>query len=373
MSRDAVRQYRPLMFLFVALTWITVGLAAQSAAPPSTATGEWPAYGGDIGHTRYAPLDQIDASNFDELEVAWRFKTDNLGPGPEFKLEGTPLMVGGVLYATGGTRRSVVALDAATGELHWVHGEHEGERASGAPRRLSGRGLSYWTDGTDERIFYITLGFRLVALDAATGQRVPGFGTDGLIDLKAAAFYGEGRQIDPVTGEIGLHATPTVARDVVIVGGAFADAPAPRTHNNTKGLVQAFDVRTGERRWTFRTVPGPGEVGHETWENDSWGVNGNNGVWTQISVDADLGIVYLPVETPTGDYYGGVTTCSAKAWSRWISKPASACGTSSWCITRSGASTTPVRRSSPTSPSMAVRSRPSRCRASRPSSTSSTG
>ena len=305
MSRDAVRQYRPLMFLFVALTWMTVGLAAQSAAPPSTATGEWPAYGGDIGHTRYAPLDQIDASNFDELEVAWRFKTDNLGPGPEFKLEGTPLMVGGVLYATGGTRRSVVALDAATGELHWVHGEHEGERASGAPRRLSGRGLSYWTDGTDERIFYITLGFRLVALDAATGQRVPGFGTDGLIDLKAAAFYGEGRQIDPVTGEIGLHATPTVARDVVIVGGAFADAPAPRTHNNTKGLVQAFDVRTGERRWTFRTVPGPGEVGHETWENDSWGINGNNGVWTQISVDADLGIVYLPVETPTGDYYGG--------------------------------------------------------------------
>ena len=120
MSRDAVRQYRPLMFLFVALTWMTVGLAAQSAAPPSTATGEWPAYGGDIGHTRYAPLDQIDASNFGDLEVAWRFKTDNLGPGPEFKLEGTPLMVGGMLYATGGTRRSVVALDAATGELRWV-------------------------------------------------------------------------------------------------------------------------------------------------------------------------------------------------------------------------------------------------------------
>ena len=109
---------------------------------------------------------------------------------------------------------------------------------------------------------------------------MPGFETDGLIDLKAAAVYGEGRQIDPITGEIGIHATPTVARDVVIVGGAFGDAPAPRTHNNTKGLVQAFDVRTGARRWTFRTVPGPGEFGHETWENDSWGVNGNNGVWT---------------------------------------------------------------------------------------------
>ena len=108
-----------------------------------------------------------------------------------------------------------------------------------------------------------------------------------------------------MTGEIGLHATPTVARDVVIVGGAFADAPAPRTHNNTKGLVQAFDAQTGERLWTFRTVPGPGEVGHDTWENDSWGINGNNGVWTQISVDAELGMVYLPVETPSGDYYGG--------------------------------------------------------------------
>ena len=145
MSRDVVDRSRSLVLLFVALAWMTAtaGVAGQSAAPPSTATGECPAYGGDIGHTRYAPLDQIDASNFTELEVAWRFKTDNLGPGPEFKLESTPLMVGGVLYATGGTRRSVVALDAATGELRWVHGEHEGERASGAPRLLSGRGLSY--------------------------------------------------------------------------------------------------------------------------------------------------------------------------------------------------------------------------------------
>ena len=296
---------RPVVPLIVAWAWATVALSAQSLTAPSTAVGEWPAYGGDIAHRRYSPLDQIDASNFADLEVAWRFKTDNLGPRPEFKLEGTPLMVGGVLFATGGTRRSVVALDAGTGELRWVHGEDEGERAAGAPRRLSGRGLSYWTDGTEARIFYVTLGFRLVALDATTGLRLPGFGTDGRIDLKAAAVYGEGRRIDPVSGEIGLHATPTVARDVVIVGGAFADAPAPPTHNNTKGLVQAFDVRTGERLWTFRTVPGPGEVGHETWVNDSWGVNGNNGVWTQISVDADLGIVYLPVETPTGDYYGG--------------------------------------------------------------------
>ncbi len=291
--------------LVVVLASTAVVLAGQAPRSPSTATGEWPAYGGDIGHTRYAPLDQIDASNFSELEVAWRFKTDNLGPGPEFKLEGTPLMVGGVLYATGGTRRSVVALDASTGELRWMHGEREGVRGASAPRLLSGRGLAYWTDGTDERILYVTIGFRLVALDAKTGVRASSFGNDGIVDLKAAAVYGVQQPIDLVTGEIGLHATPTVARNVVIVGGTFRDAPAPKTHNNTKGLVQAFDVRTGERLWTFNTVPGPGEFGVDTWLNDSWGINGNNGVWTQISADEQLGMVYLPVETPSGDYYGG--------------------------------------------------------------------
>ena len=285
---------------------LTAGAAFGQDTPPlTTATGEWPSYGGDAGHTRYSPLDQIDASNFSDLEIAWRFKTDNLGPGPEFKLEGTPLMAGGVLYATAGTRRATVALDAATGELLWVHSEHEGERAEAGPRLLSGRGLSYWTDETDERIFYVTLGFRLVALDAKTGARVADFGNDGIIDLKELAVVGDNRPIDLVTGEIGLHATPTVARDVVIVGGTFADAPAMKTHNNTKGLVQAFDIRTGRRLWTFNTVPRPGEFGVDTWLNDSWGINGNNGVWAQISADPELGIVYLPVETPASDYYGG--------------------------------------------------------------------
>lgn len=287
-----------------ALVWLALASPAL-AQVPSTATGEWPAYGGDVAHTRYSPLSQIDADNFSQLEVAWRFKTDELGPRPEYKLSGTPLMVGDTIYATGGSQRAVVALDAVTGARRWAYVEDEGERGAAAPRRLSGRGLSYWTDADQARLFYVTPGFRLVALDAGTGQRVADFGDDGRIDLKAAAFVGEGRAIDPVTGEIGIHATPTVARDVVIVGSAFADAPAPPTHNNTKGLVQAFDTRTGERRWIFRTLPGPGEFGHDTWENDSWGINGNNGVWTQISADVERGIVYLPVETPSGDYYGG--------------------------------------------------------------------
>ena len=297
--------------VLLALNLLPVAVAGQppddepSYRPLTTEQGEWPGYGGDAGHTRYSPLDQVDASNFGDLELAWRFRTDNLGPAPEFKLEGTPLMTGGVLYATGGTRRTVVALDAATGELLWMHREDEGERAAASPRRLSGRGLAYWTDGTEARILYVTIGFRLVALDAATGARIAGFGRDGAVDLKTAAFVGDGRRIDLVTGAIGSNATPTVARDVVIVGGTFADGAAPPTHNHIKGLVQAFDVRTGRRLWTFNTVPRPGELGADTWLGDSWGTNGNNGVWTQISADPELGIVYLPVESPTGDYYGG--------------------------------------------------------------------
>jgi len=284
-----------------------VQITAQSVVP-STEHGEWPVYHGNLAQHHYSPLDQIKADNFSGLEVAWRFKTDNLGTQPEFKLEGTPLMVGGVLYTTGGTRRSVVALDAATGELLWMYGLKEGARGAASPRQLSGRGVAYWSDGPmrkDERILYVTPGFRLVALDATTGVPISDFGTDGIIDLKAAAVYGNEQPIDLVTGEIGLHATPTIVRDVVIVGSSMREGHTPRTHNNTKGLVQAFDVRTGERNWVFNTIPRPGEFGHETWEDGSWARTGNVGVWNQIAADAELGLVYLPVETPTSDFYGG--------------------------------------------------------------------
>ena len=158
-------------------------------------------------------------SNFSKLEVAWRFKTDNLGARPEFKLEGTPLVVKGVLYTTAGTRRSVVALDAKTGELMWTYSLREGRRAGVAPRQLSGRGVAYWTDGKgDERVLFVTTGYRLVALNAKTGQPVPGFGKQGIVDLKEGVVYGTGTQIDLETGEIGLHSTPTVANDMVLVG-----------------------------------------------------------------------------------------------------------------------------------------------------------
>ncbi len=264
--------------------------------------GEWRTYGGDLGSTRYAPLDQINADNFNKLQVAWRFKTDSLGPRPEFKFEATPLMAHGVLYTTAGSRRAAVAIDAATGEMLWMHSENEGERGSEAPRQLSGHGLAYWTDGKEERILYVTPGYRLIALDAKTGARIPSFGKDGVVDLK----LDDDQDIDLIHGEIGLHSTPTVAKNVVIVGAAHLTGSDPKSKKNVKGYIRGFDVRTGKRLWIFHTIPLPGEYGADTWlDKDSLKYTGNTGVWGQMSVDEDLGLVYLPVELPTGDYYGG--------------------------------------------------------------------
>jgi quinoprotein glucose dehydrogenase len=259
----------------------------------------WPAYGGDLANTRYSPIDQLTASNFNDLEVAWRFRTEALGPQAEYNLQVTPLVVNGVLFATAGTRRSVVALDAGTGELLWMHRLDEGERARRAPRRLSGRGLAYWTDGSSERILYVTIGYQLVALDAKTGLRDPAFGDGGVIDLKK----GLGQDVDPIAGDIGLHATPCVANDVVIVGAAHTPGARPRKRDNVKGYVRAFDVRTGRLLWTFHTIPQKGEFGYESWLDGAERV-GNAGVWCQISVDTELNLAYLGVELPTGDTVG---------------------------------------------------------------------
>jgi quinoprotein glucose dehydrogenase len=279
---------------------------AGTAFVASTKNGDWPSYTGDTRGSRYSPLAQITAENFNDLEVAWRFKTDNLGSRPEYKLEGTPLVVNGVLYTTAGTRRSVIALDAATGEMIWVHRYPEGARGANAPRQLSGRGLAYWTDGgNDQRILYVTPGYRLIALDAKTGQPVKSFGKDGVVDLKVGVIVGANQQIDLETGEIGLHSTPTVVKDIVLVGSAMKEGMTVKTHNNTKGLARAFDVRTGRLIWTFNTIPKPTEEGGATWLDNAWAVNGNTGVWTQITVDEELGLVYLPVESPSSDYYGG--------------------------------------------------------------------
>src|SRR5262245_50575864 len=164
LARSLVLRIALGLLLSMAVWRVTSTLVAQTGA--SLPGADWPSYAGDLRNHHYSPLDQITAANFNTLEVAWRFKTDSLGPRPEFKLEGTPLVVNGVLYTTAGTRRSVVALDAVTGELRWVHAEYEGARAAASPRQLSGRGVAYWSDGREERILYVTTGYRLVALDA---------------------------------------------------------------------------------------------------------------------------------------------------------------------------------------------------------------
>jgi quinoprotein glucose dehydrogenase len=277
-------------------------LSAQSGAK----NGEWQTYGADLGNTHYSPLDQVNAGNFNKLEVAWRFKTENLGPRPETNMQSTPLMVNGVVYSTAGSRRAAVALDAGTGELIWMHSEREGRRGDNAPRNLSGRGLAYWSNGTpgagsDERILYVTPGYRLVALNAKTGLPIQGFGQNGVVDLK----LDNDQNLDPETADLGLHATPVVAGNTIIVGAAGRAAGAPRVRDNAKGYIRGFDVRTGKRLWIFHTIPRRGEFGYDTWLNDSADAVGNAGVWGQISVDEELGMVYLPVELPTGDIYGG--------------------------------------------------------------------
>lgn len=283
-------------FLFVVL-WLccSVVLAQHGALD-----GEWSTYGGDLGHTRYSPLDQIKAENFSDLEVAWRFKTDNLGPSPEYRFQATPLVVNGVMYTTAGSRRAVVALDARSGELLWKYALNEGARAANAPRQLSGRGLALWQDGADTRIIYVTPGYQMIALDGSTGRPVQSFGIEGIVDLKQNAD----QIIDLETGEIGLHSTPIVANNVVIIGAAHRTGGNPRSRENVKGYVRGYDVRTGERLWIFHTVPMPGEYGYESWQDGSASYTGNTGVWAQISVDLELETVYLPVEAATGDYFG---------------------------------------------------------------------
>lgn len=306
MKRIAFRVVPALVLLVGVYAWVAPLVSGQASPMPSTKNGEWPMYTADLRGSKYSPLEQINGTNFSKMEVAWRLKTDNFGPRPETKLEGTPIMVKGMVYATAGTRRAVVALNAATGEIKWTYSMDEGERATRwAPRQLSGRGLSYWTDGKgDDRVVYVTTGYRLVSLNAKTGQPVAGFGTNGVVDLKQGIMI-NGKQADLEKSEIGLHSTPTIVGDVILVGSSMFEGLGYVYATNVQGQARAFDARTGKLLWSFHGIPKRGEFGFDTWKNESAGYTGNNGVWTQITADPELGIVYLPVETPTIDEYGG--------------------------------------------------------------------
>ena len=283
------------------VAWVlTAGNAYESSVRAQTATnsGEWRYIAGDAGSTKYSPLDQITRENVEQLDIAWRWSARNFGPRVDFYYAATPVMVGGVLYTTAGSRRDVVAIDAATGETLWMHRLDEGARAEAALLlAAAGRGVAYWTDGEEERIICVTRGYQLIALDAKTGHPVHSFGAGGVVDL----YQGLDRPQPPPAGVIFWNSPPTVVGDVIVVGAGFDRSSL---QHPTVGHIRGYDVRTGKRRWIFHTVPRPGEFGSETWENGSLEQASNVGSWAPFSADLELGYVYVPTETAAADPSG---------------------------------------------------------------------
>ncbi|MFN3165360.1 MAG: hypothetical protein ACE37N_18200, partial [Pseudohongiellaceae bacterium] len=284
---------------------ITACAGAQQLLAQAGSTiydGDWVSYHGNDFAQRYSPLDQINADNVADLEIAWRFNTEKIGPSPDFNNPSTPLEIDGVLYTNMGSTRNVVALDATNGQILWMWRPREGDRYDQAPRKGSGRGVAFWTDGNERRVIDVTPGYQMVSLDAETGIPDPDFGNNGIVDL----YVGLRNADDPryPYPDIGLSAPPFVMNDVIVVGAAHRTGGRPRSRMNVKGDIRGYDARTGEQLWTFHTIPERGEVGYESWLG---GIEftGNSGVWAPMSGDPELGHVYLPVEDPTGDYYGG--------------------------------------------------------------------
>jgi quinoprotein glucose dehydrogenase len=289
--------------LVVVLTAV-VGGALLIGAQGRPAAGDWAAYGANNAGTKYSPLDQINKETVKNLRIAWRQsaipvpvrqgRTDIRVPNA---FQHTPLMVNGLLYMSTALGGAVAALNPASGEVVWFDPPSKAASGPGA------RGLAYWSDGKDERIIAI-VGRNLVALNAKTGKRYPDFGQDGAVDLS----LGYRRLTD---GGYRWGGPPTIVRDVIVVGGLPGGAvdiinESARAVRETPPCdIRGFDVRTGKLLWTFHTVPSPGEFGNDTWLNDSWAYSGNVAVWTSMAADEELGYVYLPIETPTGDYYGG--------------------------------------------------------------------
>jgi len=283
------------------LLTLPAAAAAQAGAPG----GEWPTYGGDAGSTKYAPLDQIHAGNVRRVSVAWQWaspddaivtRDSTAVPGP---FKATPIMVDGVVYVRS-SLSLVSAIEGATGRELWTF-DPESYRA-GRPTNLgfNSRGVAHWSDETnpqDARIFVATGDSHLWAIDAATGKPAPGFGGGGRIDLL------EGLRREVPRGSYQVMSPPLVVGDVVIVGSSISDVP--RRMSAPPGDVRAFDVRTGQQRWVFHTVPLGGELGHDTWDGGADAYTGNTNVWTIMGADEELGLVYLPIGTPTNDWYGG--------------------------------------------------------------------
>jgi quinoprotein glucose dehydrogenase len=326
----------------VAALAVSANLAGQTAVGGSTGETEWRFFGSDNGATRYSPANQINANNVRDLRVAWRWSARNFGPRPAVAMQVSPLIVNGVMYTTAGANRDVVALDAATGQQLWQW-RPTGELTRWADiidplSRSSGRGVTYWTDGRgDERIFVVMPSYMLVALDAKTGRQVDGFGTNGVVDLAANLRWNE-RPGLPHEGRVSNTSPPAIIGNVLVASismhtGAAPNLPGASINEqwpmNIPGDVVAYDTKTGKMLWRFNIIPRPGEEGADTWlkaDPSVWevprGLNpwvkehpellassnrytGNAGFWAPATADPELGMFYIPTESPTSDYYGG--------------------------------------------------------------------
>ena len=318
-GRTLSRAAFALSFLLSAL----VPTAAQDAGTPE---GEWRYVGGDASHTRYSPLDQIDAGNFEDLEVAWVWRGDNFGPGVDNVFRSTPIYVDGLLYTVAGQRRTVVAIDPATGETIWTYREPDTTRYQRGMRNNYGKGVAYAEIDGRPVIYTSSPGFFLHALDAKTGLPLenwgtavplPGFPETGVVDLlpdlvrdwdpwlESGYRYDPDHGIPRDLGNISSSSPPIVVNGVVIVGNVHEQGYYQTRTENIPGDILAYDARTGEHLWKFHVIPRPGEFGHETWENDAWRTTGDVSSWAPMSADPERGIVYIPTNPPTLDFYGG--------------------------------------------------------------------
>ena len=288
-----------LLLAIGAFLFLASALPAQDAGKQPD--GEWRVHHRDYAGTHYSPLAQINRETVKQLAVAWAWSPDSADRPPDVRNISTPLMVKGTLYFTSGLNRTVLAVDAGTGAVKWSWNQDEGARTRVSPRRGSGRGLSYWEQGAEARIFVVTPGFRLVALDANTGKPVTSFGKAGAVDLKTHL----GVRLNVDSAAIGSSSPPLVWGNTVVVGPALELGLQPRSRNNVPGRVIAVDARTGAFKWRFNSIPAKGEFGNDTWEDSSWAYTGNAGTWAPLSLDTRRGWVYLPTEAATGDYYGG--------------------------------------------------------------------
>ena len=290
------------LFIFLLGTILLLACSPEISQENAASEGDWRHHGGNHNSDKYSPLDQIDGSNFSELELAWRYRSPDLDlpedlAYPTGDYRAVPLVVNGIMYVNS-NHGLISALDSKTGEELWVFDPKSYELGPPLFSPLQTRGIEYWTDGEIERIFIATSGKQLVSVDIETGQPDPNFGDDGYVDLKQN--FG---RLEFEMNNITHGAPPIAVGSTVIVGSKIYDFSM--FNRSPPGHVRAYDTYTGDFKWRFNTIPQEGEYGNETWENDSWRVTGNTNVWTYMSADEEAGIVYLPISTPTNDYWGG--------------------------------------------------------------------